>query len=434
MRVLLMAMIVTACTREAAPARPPAVPGERGPPAVRRADVPSCPATAGPVDLDFGPRLDVGLAGGVTWLYGSAGRTGALAHLGPTGELVLTPTPFAADLVAVEGSRLWLYIGGKIDPVVPARWAAVDVGDPAAPVVGPVLPLQFRVQHDYPEALAVGRRRALLVTGQRAAPELVVLDTATRTAVAPAVVAGKDFEAALATCDDEHCAVIAVHWEGEPSERRLVVVRAGPDGALEREHLAPGWSATPHAVFVEGGVLVAWNSHAGPRLRALDRRGRPVGPAVAPPPGPTYVREALLVSDGAPLLGLATKERWFVASVGPGAALGPLRELPGAEQYWLFGAPQGDGLAWAGIREHVDYSDGLHFWQSHVIGGFLPAAGRPAQPPTTLASDGGDGRGGFHVHMLARPGMAAAVVAPHGDAGSAARVRMFALRTPCAAP
>ena len=436
-RTLLLALV--ACEPAARPSTAPSPPAPIAePPAPHpRPLVRSCPAAAKPVTSRLDPRIVLGDIDGVTWLFGYAGGEAVLAHLAADDTLATIKVPLHnAQAGAIEGPRIWLY-APKESAEIPTRWTSVDVTDPDRPILGDVVPLTLGARLDYADVLAVGTRRALVITGVPDDRQLVLLDTATRTSVRQPHPLGTGFEPVHASCDVDRCAVIAITDEGGGPERRLVVVRALADATLEVERLAPDWIGQPHAARRGDQILVAWPDRDGVRLRALDHHGRILGPIVPVPwDSKRWIRDVtLLHADGDVTLAIGERERWSVATVGPLAALGPLRELPGTGRYFLTGAPLADGLAWINVGGDVTYDEmgpGVmtHSWRSEVVAGFLPTTGDPP-PPQTLASDGGGGRGGFEAHVLTRPGAAAALVVPRGDADNFSAPVFAPLRIPC---
>lgn len=422
----------------ATPAASPATQGGPTPRPRTRPDIRSCAASGGPKPVDLDPRINLGEVAGVTWLFGYAAGDAVLARLGRAGELATTKVPLHnAQAGAIDGDAIWLYAPRESD-AIPTRWAAVDVRDPDAPVTGPVEPLQVGARLDYAVSLAVGTRRALVVTGVPDEREMVLLDRATRAAVAPPHAPGKGFLPVASFCDDARCAVVAVTDEGGGPERRLVVIRVLADGAREQEPLAPGWIGLPHAADLGDRVVVAWPDHDGASLRALDRWGRTVGPIEHVPKASYAPSEALLAADGRAALALGGRDGWTVRPIGPDAALGPPRTIPGTPLHFLLGAPLVDGLAWINVGGDVRYEEighsgaMTHAWHSSVVAGFLPDGDAPVTR-TEISSSGGPGRGGLDPFLLVRPGAASVLVVPRGDAQtfSADTATLTPLRTPC---
>jgi hypothetical protein len=391
------------------------------------------------LDVLFDPHLDIGLIAGVRWLFGYVSYDAVLVHLGPSGEPALTKVPLDNPLVAaVERERIWLYACSQIGTPVTARWTSIDVSNPDRPTTGPVVPVRTGARRDYASAFAVGAGRALLVTSPEEGSELLLLDTATRAVMRAPFPLGKGFLPVRAFCDGDRCAVVAVVNEGGGPGRRLVVVRAAPDGAVVEEQLAPGWVSDVRSAEIGDQVILSWGEQDGYELRALDRRGLPVGPAVAVPwDRSRRIRsDVLLQGDGAVLLALGERDRWSVAPVGPGAALGPFRDVPGAGLYGLAAAPLDDGLAWASVGGDVSYETvgdvHFHTWKGTVVVGFAPASDAGAPSNAVVASGANLGRGGYEVFMLTRPGAAGVLVVPRDDALSSLDHRRFVLlRAPC---
>ncbi|MCB9701015.1 MAG: hypothetical protein H6711_03925 [Myxococcales bacterium] len=444
-RSLLLLASLAACELGGPPpTAPAAAPSKHGAEAQAQAQatprIPTCPAAASaPIEVDLDPRLDLGTIAGVRWLFGYSAGAAVLAHLGPTGDLALTPVPLHnAQIGASSGARIWLY-APRESATTPTRWTAIDVGDPEAPTLGPIEPLTLGAELDYAAALAVGQGRALVVAGTLERHQIVAVDTARRRAVGPPIDMGAGFLPVYASCEVDRCAVVAVLDEGGGPARRLAVVRVDARGRHTQELLAPEWVSQPHAAAGGDRWFVQWQDHEGTKLRALDRAGQPLAPARAVPwPKDRWIRgDALLAGDDEVVLALGDRERWSVASVGPDAALGPFRALPEATRYFLVGAPLADGLAWINIDGDVSYDEigegsgvMVHSWRAAAIAGFLPATGDP--PPTIpVASGGGPGRGGFDVFLLTRPGAAAALAVPRGDASDFARPTLTQLRVPC---
>jgi hypothetical protein len=425
------------------PHKAPASPAEPGPvtalehPTPRpRPAVRSCPATDKPRPVTIDPRLMLGEAAGVTWIFGYAAGDAVLAHLGLDGGLALTRVPLHnAQVGAVADARIWLYAPRESE-AVPTRWTTIDVRDPDAPITGPVVPVKVGAKLDYADTLAVGSRRALVIVGGSGERELVLLDPTTHAAIAPPHALGAGFEPVHAWCADDRCAVVGITDEGGGPARRLVVIRVRADGTHEQELVAPGWIGLPHAAARGDHVIVSWKDDDGLAVRALDRRGHPLGPAI-PVPWDSNRRirgDTLLHADGAVMLAVGELGRWSVAAFGQDATPGPFRELPGATGFLLVGAPQGEGLAWINVDGDVSYDEmgpGVmtHFWRSRAVAGFLPASGAPTQ--VELASGAGGGRGGFEPLMLVRPGAAAALVVPRDDAADFSTSVLVRLRLPC---
>lgn len=399
----------------------------------------SCPATGKPRTANFDLQFVIGEAGGVTWLYGYSAGENVLAHLDRDGGLALTPAPLqGAEVGAVAGTRIWLYESGD-PPTVATRWASVDVRDPDAPVAGPVVPVKTGAKYDHAAMLAVGEQRAVVIVGMPAERELVLLDPTTNAAIGPPHPLGVRFEPVHAGCAEQRCFVVGITDEGGGPERRLVVIRLLADGTREQQRLAPGWIGEPHAALRGEQVIVSWTDDGGLKLRALDLWGRPARRAVAVPlAGQQVLRDdALLHAGGAVMVAVGERGKWSVAAVGLDAKPDELRELPGAGGHRLVGAPLGEGLAWASVGGNVSYDDiggGImtHSWKSQVVGGFLPA-GEGAPLKLELVSDIGDGSGGFQAMMLVRPGGAAVLVIPRGDADRQNQPTLTPLRMPCPA-
>jgi hypothetical protein len=423
------------CAREGGDvATPPdAEPATRAEP---RAPVRSCPTSEQPRDVDVDPRIDIGVAGGASWLFGHAGGKAALLGLGRAGELAVTPVPLQnTQAAAIEGPRIWLYAPREL-PDVPARWTAIDVGDPDAPRTGAVTPVAIAARLSFASAFAVGRRRALVVYGLDDGRELALLDTATGAAVRTAALE-RDLQAKQAFCADDRCAAVAIRAESSGPGRRLVVLRASAD-AVEDELLAPDWVGEVHVVEAGERVIVQWSGHEGPRLRALDRAGRPLGPAIAAAdPSRSFHRCELLPGPAGPVLALGERGRWSFAALAADATPGPLRAATGAKHYFLTGVGLDEGLAWASISGDVSYDElgdsgaMVHSWRTRITAGFTGHDG--SEHHADIVSAGGPGRGGFGVWVLVRPGRAAVLTVPEGDASDLGgeRARLFPLRAPC---
>lgn len=429
LRTPLILLALAACDF-AAPAAAPA-PTAEPIPAPRRV-VRSCPAAGGPVVVDFDPRVALGDGRGVTWLYGQAAGGPALAHLGADDRLALTPVPLRAEAGAAAGDRVWLYTAEA-----PTRWLSVDVSDPERPVPGAVAALTTGARQDAAAVFAVGPRRAVVVVGPRFEFELVLLDTATHAAVAPPHPLGVSFGPLAAACGDDGCFVLAVDSPGDDIASHLVVLRVLPDGAREQEEVARDWSGQLHVARRGEQVLALWSTLEGIRLRALDREGRLLGPVVSVPwDSKRKIRETgLFHADGAVVLAVGEQSRWSVAVVGPHGNLGPLRELAGADRRFLAGAPLDDGLAWINVGEAARPDEPgagvlTRALEIEAVGGFLPTTGEPGRPTSVVLDDSGV-PGGHALHVLTRPGAAAALVVPRGELAAATRPVLTPLRASC---
>lgn len=420
------------------PARVPAPP----PPAVEsiaapRPAVRSCPATATPVAVDLDPRVALGDHGGVTWLYGQSAGNPVLAHLGADDRLVLTPVPLEnAEAGTIADGRIHLFAASPAP-----RWLSVDITDPERPVVGTVDPVTTGARVDRPLALAVGRSRALALVGGPDGLDLVLLDTATRTAVAPPHPLAPTFRPRSTFCGADSCSVVAVdHAPGAEPAHQIVVLRVLPDGTREQEQLATEWRGDPHIARHGDQILVAWLARGGVRLRVLDRDGRPTAPSVPVPWDSKRPIDdiRLFQADGAVVLAVAEEARWSVALIGPHGNAGSPRELPGAIHRSLHAAPLADGLAWINVGDDFDPAEvgaGVltSAWQAEAVGGFLPTSGDPA-PPTSLAGACTDGPGGLEPHLLTRPGAAAALIVPRGHTDNLEKPTFALLRATCKPP
>lgn len=437
---LLLAIACEPTTRPStSPAEPAPTAEQPGPtPHVRTRPFtrtcPVAPKIIKPITVQLDPRITLGDIDGVRWLFGYSASDAVLAHLAADGTLAITKVPLHnAQIGALEGPRIWLY-APRESAEIPTRWTAIDVSDPDKPVTGAVVPLTTDAKFDYATTLAVGTRRALVITSE---PELILLDTATRAAVRPPHPLDKGFAPQYSSCDIDRCSVVAIADESGGPMRRLVVLRVLADGAHEQEQLAPGWIGQVSAAEQDDRVLVAWTDDAGPKLRALDRWGRPLGPITSVPwDSKTYLRHtALLAGPGGVMLGVGERERWSVALVGKDATVGELHELPGSARYFLVGAFLDDGLAWVNIGSSVSYDEmgpGVmtHSWHAEAVGGFFKISSAP-DPPHPLTSGDGGGRGGFDPHILTRPDAAAVLVVPRGDADHFSDPVFALLRAPC---
>lgn len=433
-RTPLMLLALAACdlfgpARLPAPPPPPIVDTRPAPRPVVR----SCPATATPVAVDLDPRVALGEHGGVTWLYGLSAGQPVLAHLGADDRLALTPVPLPhAETGAIADGRIWLYASSPSP-----RWLSVDITDPERPVPGAVDPVTLDASVPHPVKLTVGRSRALALLGAFDQLELVLLDTATRTNVAPAHALAPTFRPHYTSCSGDDCSIVAVdHAPGAEPARQIVVLRVAPDGTREQEQLASEWRGEPRVARHGDQILVAWLAAGGVRLRALDRSGHPLAPSVPVPwdsKRPIHDLR-LFQADGAVVLAVAEDDRWSVAPVGPHGNPGPLRALTGATLRSLYAAPLGDGLAWINVGDDFDPAEvgaGVltSALQAEVLGGFLPTTG-DATPPRSLA---GACVGGprLEPHLLTRPGAAAALIVPRGHSDDFAGPTLALLRATC---
>ena len=431
LRTPLLLLALAACDRNPADTPPPPAP-EPPPPA--RVVVSSCPTAVRPVPVSFEPRLRLGDRDGITWLYGQTAQGPALAHLGVDDRLVLTPVALRdASAGALDGPRLWLAAADA-----PTRWQPVDLTDPERPIPGEVAALTTGAAPGRLAAFAVGRARALVLTGAENQLELSLLDTATGTNVAPPQPLALTFNPLHAFCDDDSCSLVALDNAPEADITvHLIVVRVLADGTLEQERIAADPPGYPRAARHGDRVVVAWPTADGLRLRALDRDGRLLGASVPTPWASKNLHDIrLFQADEALVLAVRSEDLWSVAHVGPHGNPGPLRGLTGATSRALFAAPMRDGLAWVELGDAIPEAElGVGVmtaaWQVEAFGGFLPNTGDPA-PPARLTLDGPE-RADPVPHILTRPGAAAVLLTSPGDAGAATNT--FALlRATCPPP
>lgn len=431
--IVVAAGLVAGCAGDVA-----STPTAEAQPERARAPVRSCPASEPPRELPaIDPRVDIGVAGGASWLFGYQDYEAALIRLGPAGELQTTRVPLQnAHAAAIAGDRIFLY-AMRDGPETPARWMAVDVADPDAPRTGAIVPLGLTAKSTYATVFAVGRRRAVVVYWQTEAQELATLDTATGAVVGTPAPLEKDMQPVKAFCADDRCAVVAIRDEGGGPSRRLVVIRADTDGAIADEQVAPGWIGRVEVVEGPDRVFVQWDEQNGPRVRALDRAGRPLGLAAGVSIGPSrrVHAGAVIVGLGPPVLGIAEKDRWSIAALAPNGRHGRARVLDGAVHYFLIGATLDDGLAWASIAGEVSYDEigqgtFTHSWRTKITAGFAGADGSASH--ADIMREFGEGRGGYGVWVLVRSGRAAVLAVPEGDARQfGGKSRLFPLRVPC---
>lgn len=437
--MIAVALAATGCTREGEVVAAPPIAEEPPPRAPVRAPVRSCPASEPPREVDVDPRIDVGVAAGHGWLFGYTKFEAALIGLGPAGELALTKVPLQnTQAAAVAGERIYLY-APREGADVPARWTVVDVAEPDAPRTGAVTPVGIAAELSFASAFAVGRRRAVVVYGLREASELALLDAATGAAVREPAPLERDLLPIKAFCADDRCGVVAIRNEGGGPARRLVMLRAATEGPIEHELLGQDWVGEVHVVEAGERVFVQWSGHEGSTIEVFDRAGRPLAPAFEPAEGSaqaTFSGE-LLGGLAAPVLAFGERGRWSIAALADSGAPGPLRVVPGAVHYFFTGASLDDGLAWASISGNVSYDEigksgaMVHSWQTRITAGFFAADG--TEHHSDVVTTGGPGRGGFGVWVLVRPGRAAVLTVPEGDARQwAGAGKLFPLRGPCA--
>jgi hypothetical protein len=215
-----------------------------------------------------------------------------------------------------------------------------------------------------------------------------------------------------------------------------VVLRVGPDGAFQEEQLASGWAVGVQAGASRDELVLSWGEQGGWKIRALDRQGRPVGPAasVAWDNRSAPVLRHRLFDTGAGLL-LALEgegQRVWVAPVGRGASLGAFREIRDAGRDFSAVSVDG-GLAWTAVAYDFpgDHSFGPHpgSWHAKVRAGFLPMPAGPATG-TELLEEGGIGHTGVDARLLSRPHAAAVLIVPTSGGYASGTPRLSPLRLP----
>jgi hypothetical protein len=457
---IALVSVLGACSRAPAPAPAPTAAASSAappsspiashdatpvPPREHRAHDPvrSCPASGRAIDVALDPRIAIGWAGGVSWLFGYDADDAKLVHLDPGAKLAKTPVPLHnTQAAAVDGDRIWLYAPSEAGPTAPPRWTMIDVSRPDAPATGPVVPLSLGgPKLDWAAAFGVSSERALLVTGTDADRQLVLVDTKTRAAVVPPIAFESGFVPSRAWCHVDRCAVVGIANEGGGPKRRLVVARVSAAGVVEREEIAPDWIGRVHVALAgdEDAMIVAWQEHGGFHLRWLDLWGRPKGGVIDARWEPArYINhDALLEGPGGPTLAIGDRTRWSAVKLGPGT-VGSFADLPGADRYFLAGAALDDGVAWATFTSNVDYSERspgvmMHSWSGEAATGFAPSPASTATPSkrVEIVKAAGPGRGGFEAYVLARPGAASTLVVPRDDAARGQKTELTPLRSAC---
>lgn len=401
-----------ACAREG--------PRAREGPQASEAPTPSCPAAASEREVGVHPHFEVGVAGGVTWLYGHQRERPLLLHLDRRGDLAMTEAPLAdAERGAVFGAQLWLYAPGRGD--LPARWSSVDVTEADAPAPGPVETLALAGPSSA-AAFAVGSERALLVLRSVEVTSMVVVDRTTRAPVGAPQPLPAGMVPLGAVCDARRCGVVAIRDEGGGPERRLVLVTT--DGVREpaETQLAPGWIGAVKLDTTGERVVVAWEDLGRVHVRVVARAGLIPGEIVTVP-GDARARSgvALLRGPSSTHLAAARSGDWWSAPIGEGGSLGGSRGVGGPGV--LLGAPLSDGLVWLDIDARVELVSGMHLADTSIVAGFAPWQGAPTQGSLLSAADE------LQVHLLTGPGRAAVLVVP--NAGQLVGPRFYPLRGVC---
>lgn len=364
--------------------------------------------------------MEVGVVGGVTWLFGHQQGRPRLLHLDREGGLAATEVPLAdAELGAASGAEIWLYAPGR-GAELPARWLAVDVAEVDAPAPGPVEALALEGP-SWATAFAVGSERALLVLGSPEAARLVVLDRRTRAPVGPPRSLPVGMVPQRAFCGARRCGLVAIRDEGGGPARRLVLLATDGVGEAVETPLAPGWIGAVAVDAAGDRVVVAWDDHEGVKARVVAREELAPGEILGAPRG-ARARPglALLPGPAGPRLALARSRDWWSAPV-EGRGLGAPLAIGGRGA--LLGAALADGVVWLDIDARVELVSGMHLADTTLAAGFTPASGEPSRRTLLSAPEE------VAVHLLTRPGRAAALVVPEGGAGSGPR--LYPLRGPC---
>ncbi|MCB9568359.1 MAG: hypothetical protein H6710_14305 [Myxococcales bacterium] len=374
---------------------------------------------------------------GVRWLVAHAGEgeaaTPALVHLGADGELALTPLPFWSEDVARAGptSLRLVDVAGK-------RWLAVDLADPDAPALGEPTPLPEVAEN--PKGIGADDRIAAFSRYFRDDArdayigETFVLDPASgRRLGAPAPWTAWDL-----ICRGGRCFGLASP-NSDPSARSLIEVRA--EGVVVLQELGQWNCGGATSWERDGRWLLAWSEEAGLGLASLDLASAAVRVDALKEggqcPGPRHLRhrgdDLLVISSG--------QDRLLTRTITPTLEVGETRPILGLSGREQVIAAVDDGLVVAdfssgrGMIHSPTDSRGIrryyHVWDFDGRAGLLRAsdAGWTLEDVIALPESGseGDFSTGYRVHLLTRPGRAAALVIGDGSLGSF----FLPLRQPC---
>ena len=403
-----------------------------------RPQIRSCPVAGAPTSTveihDVVHLIDLD---GVGWFVGNegdrAGPTPVLIHLGAAGELVRTPLPFWSETVADEGHALrFADADGK-------RWVVVDLHDPEAPLVGPVTAAPALAPHAKGFA-SDGTIAAFARYYKGDAADAYIGDTFPIDLASGRRGAAAPWTAWELRCRRGRCFGLA---SANADASAAALIEVDPRGATVRGDLGP-WTCTGAVTWEAGDRWhIGRSDPAGVSFASLDLttgafEAGPVAPLGACP-GLAHVRHAgedLVIAEPS---GTATAASLQVVTAE--GALGPLTSLPPFVHREHVLAALDDGVAFAdfsadrGMMHSPTDSRGVrryyHVWSFKGRAGFLTrgADGWSARDLVDLPASGdeGDFATGYRVHLLARPGRAAALVV--GDAGLPTHLRP--LRQPC---
>lgn len=393
----------------------------------------SCPVAGAPTStLELRDVVHLADIDGIRWHIANEGDRAAptpvLIHLGAAGELVRTPLPFWSETVADEGRALrFADADGK-------RWVLVDLTGPEAPRVGPVTAIPALAPHAKGFA-SDGTTAAFARYFRDDAADAYIGDTFTIDVATGRRGAAAPWTAWELRCRRGRCFGLA-SANADPSAAAIIEV--DPRGATVRGPLGP-WTCTGAVTWEAGGRWhIGRSDPAGVGFASLDLTTGAFTPGPLAPlgacPGLAHLRHAgedLVLAAGAASLQVVTAD----------GALGPRTSLPPFTDREHVLAALDDGIVFAdfsavrGMIHTPTDSRGVrryyHVWSFQGRAGFLArgADGWSARDLVDLPASGdeGDFATGYRVHLLTRPGRAAALVV--GDAGLPTHLRP--LRQPC---
>lgn len=379
---------------------------------------------------------DIGDVAGERWLVAREAGVPTLLHLDRAGGLARVALERWTEDIAAEGdARLRLF-----HTDAPARWAAVDLRDPDAPVRGALSGLPGLVPGEHPKGVASDGARALVSLyrenphpgGERYVGDTFLLSVPDGERIGPRA----DMTVWTAHCAGGRCYGVAT-VNDDPQARALVAL--GDAGARRLDALGR-WGCSGLATWLEGQEwMIAWSEPGAIGLAAvhLSTGGHAVGRL--PLSGSACAEfEHLAVADRHGLV-VAEGRRAFVP-ISPTLAAGARELLPRFHHPRQRYIAVGDGVlvadfdAASGLRHGPPGPDGTReyaeVWSFAGRHQFLrPAPGEwTAEPDAPLPHDGerGDLGRGYDVHLLARPGHAGVLLAGDGPPSA-----YLPLRRPC---
>ena len=389
------------------------------------------------IETDIQTRSLVTTRNGVRYFHGYGNQREGLIWLDENGQPGFHPMPLAGATCVAEPAGVRCFRGPvrELDgTITPLRSFAVTID-----ASGRISSSDVRAWTGAPwmhlESAASNSDQALLLFQQledKRRHHVGLWSVPTGQPQGPRLTLGRWLQPVAAQCRQQ-CFLVAIEDDGP--RRRLVLVRG--QRSLQKKRLSDEHPLSAVAVSVGERTYVMWERARDHRVRllGLDSKGR-----LAMPPRDTSLRldtRGRLQSIALPgHVAARTGDRWFLVRLGDDGLPGSPMPLD-VDSVGLKTGPVGDGVVVVALTGHVDYDDAgeyhFHSWRFEARVRFFGhgTARRPSPWQSLLdgVASAGDGRGGYEVDVLTRPGRAVALLMPRGDAHGARR--LIPLRGPC---